>query len=221
MKTKSCVCPLRSFGFAALILLGTAVRLYGHCDSLDGPVVKAGQLALDGSNVNLALIWVQKDDEAEIKRVFDQTVTVRKLGPAAKELADRYFFETLVRLHRAGEGAPYTGLKPAGRDLGPAILAGDEALATGKIGPVLQLLSDALTHGLQERFQAVQAKRNFAASDVAAGRDFVKAYVSFIHFVEAMHEVANASVHDHPAADSGHNASAAAAHAQRVISEDR
>jgi Family of unknown function (DUF6448) len=98
---------------------------YAHCDGLDGPVVKAAQKALAEDNVNLVLIWVQKDDEAEIKRAFEKTVAVRKLNPEARELADMYFFETLVRTHRAAEGAPYTGLKPAGRDLGPAIPAAE------------------------------------------------------------------------------------------------
>ena len=94
--------------------------VYAHCDGMDGPVVKAAQAALAKGDVNLVLIWVRKNDETEIRQAFERTVNVRKLSPEAKELADTYFFETLVRIHRAGEGAPYTGLKPAGRDLGPA-----------------------------------------------------------------------------------------------------
>jgi hypothetical protein len=43
---------------------------------------------------------------------FTKTLAVRKQSKEAKELADMYFFETLVRIHCAGEGAPYTGLKP-------------------------------------------------------------------------------------------------------------
>ena len=42
-----------------------------------------------------------------------------------KELSDQFFIKTLVRVHRAGEGAPYTGIRPAGTDLGPAIPAAD------------------------------------------------------------------------------------------------
>ena len=110
--------------FAGLTMLVAAVLApqpaRAHCDGLDGPVVKAAQRALAETNVNLVLIWVQKDEEREIKRAFEKTLAVRKLNAEAKELADLYFFETHVRLHRAGEGAPYTGLKPAGRDLGPA-----------------------------------------------------------------------------------------------------
>jgi hypothetical protein len=103
-----------------IALLGlTPARAFAHCDGLDGPVVKAAQRALETRNPALALIWVQEKDEREIQNAFDQALAVRELSPQAKALADRFFFETLVRVHRAGEGAPFTGLKPAGRDLGP------------------------------------------------------------------------------------------------------
>ena len=81
-----------------------------HCDTLDGPVVKTAAKALETGKVAPVLAWVKAEDEAAIKTAFAETLAVRKLGPAAKELADRYFFETAVRLHRAGEGASYTGL---------------------------------------------------------------------------------------------------------------
>ena len=77
-------------------------------------MIKAAQKALEMGNGNLVLIWVQQQDEAEIKEAFQKTLAVRQLSPEAKELADRYFFETLVRVHRAGEGAPYTGLNQPG-----------------------------------------------------------------------------------------------------------
>jgi uncharacterized protein DUF6448 len=104
----------RNLPLIVVLLLAPTFAL-AHCDGMDGPVVKAAQKALQTGDVNLLLIWVQKkSDEAEIQKVFAETMAMRKLGPDAKALADRYFFETLVRLHRAGEGAPYTGLKPAG-----------------------------------------------------------------------------------------------------------
>jgi len=110
---------------AVLFAVGLVVpgKLSAHCDGMDGPVVKAAQRTLESGNVNGILIWVQKKDEGEVRRAFERTLTVRKLSLEAKSLADMYFFETVVRLHRAGEGAPYTGLTPAGRDLGPAIPA--------------------------------------------------------------------------------------------------
>jgi hypothetical protein len=104
-------------------------------------------------------------------------LAVRKLNPEARELADLYFFETLVRIHRAGEGAPYTGLKPAGRDLGPAIPAADKAIETGAVEPLLKLITSESTNGIRERFQKATAAKKFNAEDVKAGREYVKAYV--------------------------------------------
>src|ERR1035441_2111941 len=117
---------------------------------MHSPVVKAAQKALAETNVNLVLIWVHQDDEAQIKLAFEKTLAVRKLNAEARELADLYFFETLVRIHRAGEGAPYTGLKPAGRDLGPAIPAADKAIETGALEPLLKLITSESTNGLRE-----------------------------------------------------------------------
>src|SRR5512145_342421 len=106
----------------ALGLAPSALR--AHCDGLDGPVVSAARRALDAGDGRLVLGWVPARDEAELRRVFEQTRRVRAIAEA-REVADTHFFETLVRLHRAAEGAPYSGLAPAGRDLGPAIPAAD------------------------------------------------------------------------------------------------
>ena len=163
-----------AIGFVFLLMPAT---VFGHCDGIDGPVVKAAQQALAKGDVNPILIWVRANDEAEIRRVFAKTLAVRKLNPEARELADLYFFETLVRIHRAGEGAPYTGLKPAGRDLGPAIPAADKAIETGAVEPLLKLITSESTNGIRERFQKATAAKKFNAEDVKAGREYVKAYV--------------------------------------------
>jgi hypothetical protein len=155
---------------------------------MDGPVVKAAQRALAKGDANLVLIWVQANDEAEIRKVFAKTMAVRKLNAEARELADLYFFETLVRIHRAGEGAPYTGLKPAGRDLGPAIPAADKAIETGAVEPLVKLITSESANGIRERFQKVTAAKKFNGEDVKAGREYVKAYVEFVHYVEGIHE---------------------------------
>ena len=170
---------------------------YAHCDGMDGPVVKAVQSALAKGDVNLVLIWVRKDDEAEIRRAFDRAVDVRKLGPQARDLADTYFFETLVRIHRAGEGASFTGLKPAGRDLGPAIPAADQALKSGDVAPLTNLLVERMRSGLSERYKQAMAANNFRAQDIDAGREYVERYVTFIHYVEGMFESATRPVHGH------------------------
>ncbi len=117
-----------TFGLALILSLCILLVPAGaHCDTLDGPVVVAAQKALDTGDVNPVLIWVQEKDEAQIREAFNKTLSVRKLSPEANDLADMYFFEMLVRVHRAREGAPYTGLKPAGLDRG-AVGAADKAL---------------------------------------------------------------------------------------------
>jgi len=172
-----------------LALLGPN-NLFAHCDGMDGPVIGAAKNALDTGDINLVLFWVQKKDETEIKKAFQKTLAVRKLNPAAKELADMYFFETLVRIHRDGEGEPYTGIKPAGRDLGPAIPAADKSIADGKLEPLYKILTDKIHEGLHERFNEVMKKRDFKKDDVTAGREFVEAYVPFVHYIEALYDAA-------------------------------
>jgi len=163
---------------------------YAHCDGMDGPVVKAAQEALAKNDVSLVLIWVRKNDESEIREAFDRTMNVRKLSPQAKELADTYFFETLVRIHRTGEGAPYTGLKPAGRDLGPAIPAADQSLKSEDVAPLTNLLVDKIRAGVMERYKQAMATKAFKVQDVNAGREYIEAYVTYIHYVEGLYEAA-------------------------------
>jgi hypothetical protein len=172
-------------------------RVAAHCDGLDGPVVPAARKALETGDVNLVLIWVQKSNEAEIKWAFDHAQKVRKLSAEARDLADRYFFETLVRTHRAAEGAPFTGLKPAGRDLGPAIPAADTALREANLDGVMKLLTDSLQRGVREHFERALVAKDFDKDDVDAGRKFVKAYVEYIHCVEALYRQATSPVHGH------------------------
>jgi len=190
---------MRAFVSAMLLtaLIFTSQMAFAHCDGMDGPVVKAAQQALQIGDVNLVLIWVQKNDEPELRRAFESTLAVRKLSAEAKELADRYFFETVVRLHRAGEGAPYTGLKPAGRDLGPAIPAADRALEEGSIEPVVKLITSTADEGVREQFKEALARKKFNKDDIARGREYVSAYVTYIHYVEHLYEVAKHPAHGH------------------------
>lgn len=183
---------------AALLMVSAfATEALAHCDGLDGPVVKAAQRALQNGDVNQVLIWVRPQDSEEIKKAFNETLAVRKLSPETQTLADRYFFETLVRIHRAGENAPYTGLKPAGRDLGPAIPAADKALDNGSDEALIQLLTRKVEEGLHRHFEQVVAKKSFAPNDVAAGREYVEAYVTYIHYVERLYEAAEKQVSGH------------------------
>ncbi len=139
--------------------------------------------ALAGKNVMPVLKW-GKDEEA-VRKAFDMTLAVRGENAAAKELSERYFFETLIRLHRASEGEAFTGLKPAG-SVDPMIAAADRALADGNIEPLSGRLAAAVAEGLKERFTEARAKREVAAKSVAQGREYVTAYVQFTHFAEAV-----------------------------------
>jgi hypothetical protein len=183
---------LATISAALLLAAGPATA---HCDGEDGPVIKSAREALESGNVNRVLVWVQPTDEAQIKDAFGKTLDTRRLNPAARELADHYFFETLVRVHRAGEGAPYTGIKPAGRDLGPAVVAGDKALQTGAVEPLANLLTEAVHRSVGGQFKEVIAKQNFKVDDVEAGQAYVKAYVDYIHSVERIYKAAAGPAH--------------------------
>ena len=188
MKTSGMSCARHLAATAlAVAVMGWSAASSAHCDTLDGPVVAAARKALDSGNVNLVLVWVQKKDDAEIRKHFEKTVAVRKVNAQAKELADMYFFETLVRIHRAGEGAGYTGLKPAGK-IEPPIAAADKSLETGKLEGVAKLISERMEQGLHRHFEDVMKKRKYNPNDIAAGRAFTSAYVEFTHYVERLYD---------------------------------
>ncbi|HEY9031513.1 MAG TPA: DUF6448 family protein [Kangiella sp.] len=159
-----------------------------HCDTLDGPVVMAAQLALKTNDVTPVLKWVSVDDETMIKTAFDKTITVRKQSPEAKALADMYFFETLVRIHRASEGAPYSGLQPS-NSTSPIIQLADQALESGSPEELQNALLHKLSNKLNKSFSATKKAHKNADSSVDAGRKYVKEYVEFTHFVEAVHQL--------------------------------
>jgi len=190
---------------AAALVLGAARTAGAHCDTLDGPVVVDARAALAAGDVTQVLKWVQAGDEPEIRAAFDCTLAVRAAGGAALELADTWFFETLVRVHRSGEGAPYTGLKPAGA-VEPGIAAADLAIDSGSADGLVAALTEHLDEGVRRRFEQVVAAREHASHNVAAGRSYVAAYVDFIHYVEGLHVAMAGS--GHGAAPAGHDAHA-------------
>jgi hypothetical protein len=173
-----------------------AAAAWAHCDGVDGPVARDARAALEKNDVRPALAWAPAASEPEIRAAFEKAGAVRRLGGEAKALADTYFVETVVRLHRAAEGAPYTGLQPAGRDLGPAIPAADAALASGSAEKLSTLLSETIEHGLRERFEAAKRAARRDPDDVAAGRAYVKAYVEFLHYAEGVYRAASGQSHE-------------------------
>lgn len=151
-----------------------------HCDTRDGPVVLAAIKALETKNVNHVLIWVPKGSEEELKGIFEKTLRARKNGKDAREVADDWFFENAIRLHRAGEGAAFTGLKPAGLSEGPVVPRAEKAIETGDpretIDFILKTVEDDLTH----RFHRILEKREYDVDDVAAGREFIEAFIGWV-----------------------------------------
>ncbi len=168
------------------VLLFRARTARAHCDSVDGPVVTAARRALETNNVNVVLGWVRDRDETAIRTAFERAMRVRRLNPEARSLADTYFYETLVRVHREGEGAPYTGLKPALGNQGP-FAAADRAIAEGSVDALAERMADEVRSAVTERFQRVMATRNYNATDLRAARQHVAAYVDYVHFVEGVH----------------------------------
>jgi len=154
--------------------------------------------ALEKRDVTPVLKWVRKQDEPEIRDAFARSLAVRTGGSAARELADQFFFETLVRIHRAGEGAPYTGLKSAGGEVPPGTRAADEALAKGDIGLLLKQLQTEVAEGVRKRFQAALELKRHAGHTVEAGREFVAAYVEYVHFIEGLHDQLAGAGHGQP-----------------------
>jgi hypothetical protein len=189
----------------AALALSVPATAAAHCDTLDGPVVNAARRALGDGKIEPVLAWVQPGDEAAIREAFTKARAVRKAGGAAQDLADTWFFETVVRVHRAGEGAPYTGLKPAGTP-DPAVAAVDRVVAGGNPMELQKMLAGAVHDGLHEHLTRM-SKEAPPASDVAAGRRWVAAYVPFVHWAEGVYAAAGKTGHDAHGA-----AHAAAAH---------
>jgi hypothetical protein len=164
-----------------------------HCDGLDGPVAAAARQALETGNVNLALPYAPASAEAEITAKFAEARRVRKLGADARSLADMAFIETVVRLHRIGEGASYTGVRPAGIEYGPMIPAAERALQTGSISEVRTLLISDIDQRLSERLAHFQELRNVSTEpkqydQVLAARLRISAELGFITYAEGLRQ---------------------------------
>ncbi len=166
-----------------------------HCDSMDGPVVKAARRALELENVNLILPYVPKAGEAEVIRAFHKVIQMRKDGALAKEVADLYFFETVVRIHRAGEGAPYTGLKPAGLDVGPVIPLAEKAIETGNPDDLVKALTDTVRDEARKRFDRVMKLKHHAEGPVDEAREYVEAMLGLQVWSHKLYQTARAEAH--------------------------
>lgn len=166
-----------------------------HCDSLDGPVVAAAEQALESGRVERILPFVPADAEAEVTRAFERTTAVRGMSPDVGELADQWFFETVVRLHRAGEGAPYTGLKPAGLGHGPVVPVAERAIETGTGDELIAVLSDIVADQVKLRLDHVKQLEARADTGVADARAYVEAMLGLQVWSHKLYLAAVGSAH--------------------------
>ena len=195
---------------AAAFAAGAA---FAHCDTLNGPVIPEAKAALAAGDVTPILKWVKPNDEAAIKTAFAKAVAVRGQSPEAQELADQYFLETLIRLHRAGEGAPYTGLKD--EPVEPIVALADGALASGSADAMIEKVTGHVAGAIREKFERALEAKKHADESVEAGREYVEAYVAYVHFVEGVHAaVMSAGGHAHAGAAQAPAAAAHEAHAE-------
>jgi hypothetical protein len=196
MRTKTNLIKLTVVAIIGIAIWFSPNIANSHCDTLAGPVVITAKAALEKGDVTPVLKWVKKENEKEIREAFAKTLAVRKQSKEAKELADMYFFETLVRIHRAGEGAPYTGLKP-GEAIEPIIAESDKALETGSVDNLVKDVTDAVAKGIREKFAHAKETKKHADDSVEAGREYVEAYVVFTHYAERLYNDAAAKIEHH------------------------
>jgi len=166
------------------MILAFSKKASAHCDTMDGPTASDGMKALETNNINYALKWIMPEGEEELANIFQLSLKVRQLNDDAKELADRYFLENLVRIHRAGEGASYTGLLPPGMPIDEKVAAADKCIEIGNLSPLEGLVSPEEMPELEKRLHEALALKDFDPNDVQAGREYINAYVSFFKFAE-------------------------------------
>ena len=188
--------------FGVLVLSLAAPRpAQAHCDSERGPVAAAAHQALENGNLKLILPYVPPEAETELTAAFKQALEVRRAGGSAKELADRYFIETAIRLHRAGEGAPYNGVND--ETTPKAILVADKAMTTGSLDETYKMLDQQIKKGIEEKYEAVVKARTEAEElrTVEAHRERVEAELTFEKYIYELFTLASAA---EPPAE-GHN----------------
>lgn len=194
MKTKQ-IMKTALAGITAVVALTFAIphTAAAHCDTLDGPVIQDAHKALTAKDITPVLKWVKAKDEKALKAAFQKALAAKG---AHAEAAHNTFFAALVKIHRAGEGAPFTGLKPAGA-VEPAVAEADSALSSGSADALVKLITDDSTAGIKQRFDRAAAAYKHKDASVAQGREFVEAYVEFTHYVEKLHRDATGkAAHD-------------------------
>lgn len=189
-----------SIVFVSFFMIVGSLPASAHCDSYDGPTIKDATKALETNKVNLVLKWITPDQEKGIIPLFNKTYALKSGDKEVYAIVEKHFFETLVRLHRETEGAPYTGLKPAGTTK-PIIQLSDQALESKNIDDLLGKLNNHIGKAIREKYEKVAALDKVKNNSPEKGREYVEAYVDYTHTIEAIHDIVEQgeghSVHKH------------------------
>lgn len=189
-----------SLVFVSFFMVFGSPPASAHCDSYDGPTIKDATKALETNNVNLVLKWITPEQEKEIIPLFNKTYALKSSDKEVYAIVEKHFFETLVRLHRETEGAPYTGLKPSGTTK-PIIQLSDQAIESKNIDDLLVKLNNHIGKAIREKYLKVAALDKVKNDSPEKGREYVEAYVDYTHTIEAIHDIvdqgAGHSTHKH------------------------
>lgn len=176
--------------FMTLIIIISAVlvslppqKACAYFDTYDGPVVKDAQRALEDGDVRPVLKWVNKESEPEVEKAFSEALEVRGVNPQVKEMSEKNFLETVVRLHLQAEGEPFTGIKPKGTPQ-PFVREADNAIERGQVDNLVKQMGDQAVLGIKHKFADAFERKGKKDLSVDAGRAYVKAYVEFIRYLE-------------------------------------
>lgn len=187
---------LIAFAITLTVVALAPLRASAHCDTMAGPTAQDGLRALETGNLALASKWVPAAAESELREVFEAARAARDLGPAGQEAADHWFVENLVRIHRAGEGAVFSGVQPYGVPVDERVAAADLAVDSGDLAPLRGLVTEERWPELDRRFALVRERSGYDVTDAEQGRSYVEAYVSFFKYAEG-HDHAHDHAHAH------------------------
>jgi len=172
----------------AMVFMLTSISGFAHCDSYDGPVIKDALTALDNNNVELVLKWIDAHQEQEVIALFNKTYNLKDGDIEVYTIVEKHFLETLVRLHRETEGAPFTGLKPAG-SMTPMVEMADRSIEINSMEEVSKTVTTHLEEVLRERYAKVMELSKTKDNSVEEGRAYVHAYVEYTHTLEALEHI--------------------------------
>lgn len=172
----------------AMVFMLTSISGFAHCDSYDGPVIKDALTALDNNNVELVLKWIDSHQEQEVIALFNKTYNLKDGDIEVYTIVEKHFLETLVRLHRETEGAPFTGLKPAG-SMTPMVEMADRSIEINSMDEVSKTVTTHLEEVLRERYAKVMELSKTKDNSVEEGRAYVHAYVEYTHTLEALEHI--------------------------------